>query len=131
MSKKKSISPEEKDQFRQYLQGVKPLRPNQKHHSEPLKPSVRPRPQQDDYLTPAKASLPSMNQLLDHLDPSKWRGPEDSLQFHQSGVRPTQLRKLRQGKLKISAKLDLHGLIVEEAEQELACFLETCPGGKD
>jgi DNA-nicking Smr family endonuclease len=47
----------------------------------------------------------------------------EELLYHQPGVSPAVLRKLRRGHFVIKAELDLHGLTIETARQELRAFL--------
>lgn len=47
------------------------------------------------------------------------------LYFRRSGVRDKQMRQLRQGKIAIEDKLDLHGVTIEQATNMLERFLQT------
>jgi DNA-nicking Smr family endonuclease len=48
------------------------------------------------------------------------------LLFARNGLQHSVLRKLRRGQFSVAAELDLHGLRVEEARQELGQFLLHC-----
>lgn len=48
------------------------------------------------------------------------------IEFARDGLSAKMLRSLRQGKLRIEAVLDLHGLIVEKARGALHRFLGHC-----
>ncbi|MCK5396345.1 MAG: Smr/MutS family protein [Gammaproteobacteria bacterium] len=50
----------------------------------------------------------------------------DILSFSRSGLQHNVLKKLRQGKNPIEHALDLHGLTVEQARNELLGFLGEC-----
>ncbi len=50
----------------------------------------------------------------------------DILSFSRSGLQHNVLKKLRQGKQPIEQILDLHGLTVAQARNELLDFLEKC-----
>ena len=50
----------------------------------------------------------------------------DILSFSRSGLQHNVLKKLRQGKNPIEHTLDLHGLTVEQARNELLGFLGEC-----
>ncbi len=50
----------------------------------------------------------------------------DILSFSRSGLQHNVLKKLRQGKHPIEHSLDLHGLTVEQARNELLAFLSEC-----
>lgn len=61
--------------------------------------------------------------LSEHL----WRplvSAEDYLFYFQSGVQNRTIRKLRAGKMRIEATLDLHQLNKEQAKTEFANFIE-------
>ena len=49
-----------------------------------------------------------------------------SLYFKQSGVQARQMRELQTGSLRPQATLDLHGITLDPAEEQLAQFLERC-----
>jgi len=51
---------------------------------------------------------------------------EDKLFFARPGLQHKLLRQLRQGQIRQSAALDLHGLTVNEAREELSHFLDHC-----
>ncbi len=50
----------------------------------------------------------------------------DELLFFRAGVSRTDLRKLRKGLNSIQGELDLHGLTVKMAREQLANFLHQC-----
>ena len=50
----------------------------------------------------------------------------DELLYYRPGFQKQAFRKLRQGKFKIEAELDLHGMTAETAKQELTAFLRYC-----
>ena len=61
------------------------------------------------------------------LAESEWTsdmGPGDVLNFTRGGVRRRELERLRRGRFKIEAELDLHGRIVADAAAALDRFLE-------
>ena len=47
----------------------------------------------------------------------------DELVFAREGVQNGVLRKLRRGQYRVQAEIDLHGLTVKEAKEELRAFL--------
>ena len=55
------------------------------------------------------------------MDPALAGGEE--LVFHRAGIQPGVLRKLRRGDYRVQGEIDLHGLTVAEAKQELRAFL--------
>ena len=61
------------------------------------------------------------------LADSEWTpdiGPGDVLSFARGGVQRRELQRLRRGRLKVEADLDLHGRIVAEAVAALDHFLQ-------
>jgi DNA-nicking Smr family endonuclease len=50
---------------------------------------------------------------------------DEKIFFARAGVQPKFLRDLRQGKNKISASLDLHGMTIDQARQALTRFINT------
>lgn len=53
-------------------------------------------------------------------------GPEDKLSYAGSGVQHKVLQKLKRGQLPIEAALDFHGMMAEEAANQLSWFLGEC-----
>ena len=51
---------------------------------------------------------------------------DESLSFLRPGTPELLLKKLRRGKVRVSAELDLHGKTVAEAQDELSEFLTEC-----
>ncbi len=50
----------------------------------------------------------------------------DILNFSRSGIQHSVLKHLRQGKMPVEQGLDLHGLTIQQARQELIKFLNDC-----
>src|SRR5262249_21417756 len=69
-----------------------------------------------DRLAVLKESLDA-----DAADPQLASGEE--LVFAREGIQNGVLRKLRRGQYRVQAEIDLHGLTVPEAKQELRSFL--------
>ncbi|MGH8453391.1 MAG: Smr/MutS family protein, partial [Nevskiales bacterium] len=64
-----------------------------------------------------------MEQLLDHpIDPAMLE-TGDEIEYRQDGVQLSVMRKLRRGQYARQAELDLHGLTVVQAREQLAVFL--------
>ena len=64
------------------------------------------------------------------LAESEWAsnvGPGDVLSFARGGVRRREIERLRRGRFKVEADLDLHGRIVAEAVPALDHFLRDVP----
>ncbi len=73
-----------------------------------------------------KAALGEAKDYLEQLRSAKPEnhGPNDIIGFKQPGVQEGVYRKLRTGKYQIEAKLDLHGLTVQQSFDELRSFIE-------
>jgi len=53
-------------------------------------------------------------------------GNEETLSFQRSGVQDRLFNQLRAGQLPLDAELDLHGMTIPVAHQELADFIHQC-----
>lgn len=113
--------PDDARLFREAVRDVKPLGEGVASAAEP--PSARrrrPRPaakfSRADRLAVLEESLRD-----DFLDPALASGEE--LVFHRTGIQASVLRKLRRGDYRVQGEIDLHGLTVSEAKQELREFL--------
>lgn len=65
-----------------------------------------------------------MHALLDDLSEADFLETGEHLSFTQPGVQRSVLKKLKTGKYAIQSEIDLHGLTVNEARQELSAFLQ-------
>jgi len=108
----------DKTLFRKEMQGVKPL----KCDKLPLtKPRPLPIPKQR-YLDDA---LVRKEMLSDNYELAEVETGEELL-FIRAGVQHSVLTKLRRGQFSIEAELDLHGMIVRVAGEEIGLFLREC-----
>ncbi len=103
------------DLFKEAMGGVDPIKPDNKvkHKSERKKVRLKHQPQ-DNYS------------LKDVFSDAPVEDCPDQLSFSRSGVQPSTLKKLRQGKLAIDNEIDLHGMTVNEARVYLLDFLGEC-----
>ncbi|UCB55510.1 MAG: Smr/MutS family protein [Thiotrichales bacterium] len=102
--------------FRQAMQGVKPLKPDNRirHRPAPKKPPRRQREQAN----------PQDHGFVDSLYDQEC---PDRLYFERpGGAQKSVIKKLRNGKLPVDSTLDLHGLSVEQARQQLIAFMAEC-----
>jgi DNA-nicking Smr family endonuclease len=107
---------EDTELFRQAMQGITPLKPANRVKSRPTPVKVR-RPREND---DAERQQRFTQGLFTEVCP-------DHLHFERpGGAQKTLLKKLRNGKLAIDSTLDLHGLTVEQASEQLSAFLEEC-----
>ena len=108
-------SDEDRELFRDAMQGVTPLKTDNRDRRRPKKKPARINragftggPPERFAVTPVDDACPTI------------------LDFARSGVQPNTLKKLRQGKLTVESELDLHGMTVEQARMALLLFLEEC-----
>ncbi|MSP53148.1 MAG: hypothetical protein EXR81_02720 [Gammaproteobacteria bacterium] len=106
------------DLFRMSMIKVKPLPATQRIRPTPSKRPPKLLKQPTELMLPeielnTKINVPFVD--ADH-----------SLYFKQSGVQARQMRELQTGALRCQASLDLHGMTLLQAEEQLALFLERC-----
>lgn len=101
--------------FREAVRDVKPLA------SEVPEPQVRRPPARARFTRADRHAVLQESLSTDVGDPELASGEE--LVFARDGVPATILRKLRRGQYRIQAEIDLHGLTVPEAKEELRTFL--------
>ncbi len=100
------------------------------HHPHRPAPKLRPRSREHQSIAPQA-------QFSDH-DPYAPLTPEHDptayaaihVGFQHPSLAPQTLRRLRQGKHRIAATLDLHGCHVEEARQRVAWLLQQPASGR-
>jgi DNA-nicking Smr family endonuclease len=110
------LDEEDTQLFREAVRDVKPLAQDTPAPPEPRRPPPRARFTRADRLAVLQESLES-----DVGDPELASGEE--LVFAREGVQSGVLRKLRRGQYRVQAEIDLHGLTVPEAKEELRAFL--------
>lgn len=112
-----SIKSNDESLFLAEMADVTPLKPDNKIKTS--KKPKKPLPQQDAGNEPyAVSDVFSDTEILDEC-------PE-VLSFSRSGLQHNVLKKLRQGKNPIEHSIDLHGLTVAQARQQLLTFLAEC-----
>jgi DNA-nicking Smr family endonuclease len=121
LEESRTEAPEDVRLFREAVRDVKPLGPAAQAAAEqPSTRARRPRPAarftRADRLAVLEESLRD-----DAIDPTLASGEE--LVFHRAGIQASVLRKLRRGDYRVQGEIDLHGLTVAEAKQELREFL--------
>lgn len=105
--------------FREAVRDVKPLGPApaaEPQRSRARRSRAAARFARADRLAVLEESLSG-----ELMDPALASG--DELVFQRAGVQPAVLRKLRRGDYRVQGEIDLHGLTVAEAKQELREFL--------
>lgn len=119
MAKKPHLDPDELAAFMAAVAGVKPLVKQDKIRLKP--PLVKRYSVQIEQKSPAPALLPLSNE-----SPLAPVATEDLLAYKQVCVSNKILRKLQKGQYTIEAKLDLHGMVIEEARMATDEFLHAC-----
>jgi DNA-nicking Smr family endonuclease len=118
MTKKRSkISKEDLETFHQAMGGVKPLKIKKKIPLGP--PIVKKPPRRQKYHEEESLNLQE-SLTLDQVQ------SEEFISFKQTGISSKILRNLRKGQYNVEATLDLHGLIIEEANRSVDEFLQQC-----
>lgn len=107
---------DERTLFRRAMRGVQPLKTGARVPIERPSPKARARFARAERAAVLTESVGAGEDLYDLQ-------PGDELQFRRAGVSELVLRRLRRGDYRIDAEIDLHGLTVEQAKQQLAAYL--------
>jgi len=103
--------------FRQQMDGVKPIKSDNKiSNKKPPRPMFNGEPFLDNEAT--------VEDIFS--DAPIYEECPDILEFAQTGVQHSVLKRMRQGKLPVEHDLDLHGLTVQQARAEFISFLNDC-----
>lgn len=109
---------DDKSLFHKEMDGIQPLTQEQVH---PTSNTLEPLPKF------GKAhNLDSINSVYSEEFEPKTIGNEETLSFQRSGVQDRLFSQLRAGQLTLDAELDLHGMTIATAHQQLAEFLYEC-----
>ncbi|TVP59333.1 MAG: DNA endonuclease SmrA [Halomonadaceae bacterium] len=112
-------SKDERLQFLQEMDGVKPIR--RRNRAKVESPARLTPGQLERQRAAVLEATRDRNPLTaDHVE---WLGPGDELVFKRSGIQHGVFKKLRMGHYDIEARLDLHRKTVEEARQEVFNFV--------
>ena len=116
MSKRGHITEEDRKLFRRATGDVRRMEDDGTHPQQIRRPS---RGRMEARTGPSDNSR--------ELPESEWTsdvGPGDVLSFARGGVRRREIERLRRGRFRVEADLDLHGRIVADAVVALDRFLE-------
>jgi DNA-nicking Smr family endonuclease len=118
MAKSPKSDTDDSDLFHRSIGSVRKISHDRVHHSH-KRPAPRPRIIPDEELALAgpgfsEGSAPSPVSA------------EDTLFFARPGLQQRLLKRLRQGRLPVEAELDMHGMNIPMAENELMRFLTLC-----
>ena len=103
--------------FREAVRDVKPLA----HQAPASEPRRRPPPPHARFTRADRLAVLQESLEGETGDPELANGEE--LVFAREGIQAGVLRKLRRGQYRVQAEIDLHGLTVPEAKEELRTFL--------
>jgi len=118
MKKSSHISDEDIALFRKTVGDIKPLKQESIVLDKP-KPSPHPSKTEAD-------NLAVIDEMIDNEYDTGLLERGDELLYARPGVQRQTIRKLRRGKYKIEAELDLHGMTVDIARVALSDFLNLC-----
>lgn len=115
------VKPNDKESelFREAVKDARPLKTPRLHHPPP---APKPIPQQ--FIRDEKQAL--ADSLSDDYIPAHELETGEELLYLREGHAPDILSKLRRGHWVIQAKIDLHGLVADEARVYVAEFLTDC-----
>lgn len=111
------VTEEEAEIFRQSVKDIQQLKSDKVALKKKRIMKVKVTPETYDDKRPIYLSDESFEKIV---------SPEQQLFFCRSGLSPKQVKKLKQGKIPIEAKLDLHGFVAESAREALITFLDDC-----
>lgn len=114
--RKKNISQEDKDLFRQTVGKVRSI------NSDRLTPvvAIKPKP------IPRKPVVEEVDALDETISVQEMLSLEDSMSFISPGLQKNVLKKIRKGQYGLDAEIDLHGLSSHEAKKQFLRFLHDC-----
>lgn len=105
------------EMFREAMQGVIPLPPSDRALPTTAKPAPRPLQRERD------EDLALRSSLSDAIDIESLLNTDEALSWKRPAIDPQVLPRLRRGHWSVQAHLDLHGLRVDEAREQLSGFL--------
>ena len=113
----KPVSDDDMALFRDAVGEVREVRHDRVEASKPVRAPIVRRSENDDKSV--------MAALLDDLSEYDFLETGEHLSYTQPGVQRSVLKKLKSGRYSIQNEIDLHGLTVEEARQDLSAFLKS------
>lgn len=118
MTKKPGLNDPDKAAFDEAMKGVKRLVQPKINPLQPPKLAVKTRPKSET----------SNFDIFQFSDYEKYEAIDSNtlIEFYRSGLQHKMIHRMRTGNFEIEAKLDLHGLNVEQAREALARFLLEC-----
>ena len=121
MANRKKLSQEDIELFRRSVGPVRKISHDKTIHTRKARPSrPQPRPQAED--------APVADTFSDYYDANGEVSSDDTLFFTRPGIQQRKLQQLRRGRLSIGAELDMHGMTIAVARNELVQFIDSCRG---
>jgi len=119
MANRKKLSQEDIELFRRSVGPVRKISHDKAIHTRKARPvSRQPRPQTEDTAV--------ADTFSDYYDAAGEVASDDTLFFTRPGIQQRKLQQLRRGRLSIGAELDMHGMTVAVARNELVQFIASC-----
>jgi len=118
VSDENPLSDDDKALFRDAIGDIKSVA-NDKAPDTSIKPAARVKSAQRDDRS-------VMESLLSELSENDLLETGEHLSYTAPGVQNSVLRKLKSGKYAIQGEIDLHGMTLAVAKQELSAFLAEC-----
>ncbi|MFK7858621.1 MAG: Smr/MutS family protein [Granulosicoccus sp.] len=116
---KPPVKPVSDDDMALFREAVGPVRSVDHDRVDTAKPSPAPLVRHSEH-----DDRSVMQSLLEDLSESDFLETGEHLSYTQPGVQLGVLKKLKSGRYSIQSEIDLHGLTVDEARQELSAFLK-------
>jgi DNA-nicking Smr family endonuclease len=118
MAKSSKSDTDDSDLFRRSIGSVRKISHDRVQHPH-QRPAPRPRMIPDEELPLAGPGFSDGSQVSPV-------SAEDTLFFARPGLQQRLLKRLRRGQLPVEAELDMHGMTIPVAENELVRFLSLC-----
>ena len=114
-----SISSEDRELFRNAVKNSIPIKKNNLRVNFKSKPKARANQTRKDE---EEVLIETLQGGIENQEKST----SQFLEFHRSGLSKKVIRKLQKGSYSIQAELDLHGMTVNDANEELKSFVNSC-----
>ena len=115
MKKKHKLAEDDQMLFNDAMGDVKPLKQGE-YVTPPKKKKTVSTPKIDD-------EAEYINYALSDAQDHQAVQSDEKLNYASNGIQPKLQKKLRAGKFPIEARLDLHGLTIDQARQEVSNFI--------
>ncbi len=121
------LTQEEIELFRQTMTGTKPISEKKIEIQQPKNRRTHSKTKITKHHATSSNNAPTKQiSVYTNTDYITEVSGEEQLFFARTGLQTKTIRQLRKGQLPIEAKIDLHGLTINEAEAALTEFLNNC-----